>query len=88
VRSETGGRTALPIFREVMLRVYGDPLVGPVPRFPREIEEGIDDYLARQVAQEAVPAERSPVGTGRPIALPPVVPRTPAPAPEAPELKR
>jgi penicillin-binding protein 1A len=44
---ETGGRTALPIFREIMLRVYERRLVGPVPSFPREIEEGIDRYLAR-----------------------------------------
>ncbi len=43
---ETGGRTALPIFREIMLRVYQDQLVGPVPKFPREIEAGIDGYLA------------------------------------------
>jgi membrane carboxypeptidase/penicillin-binding protein len=28
---ETGGRTALPIFREIMLRVYERQLVGPVP---------------------------------------------------------
>jgi penicillin-binding protein 1A len=49
---ETGGRTALPIFREIMLRVYQDKLVGPVPRFPREIEEGIDEYLAMQVVVE------------------------------------
>jgi len=45
---ETGGRTALPIFREVMLRVYEGQLVGPVPQFPRAIEDGIDQYLARQ----------------------------------------
>src|SRR4029434_9457833 len=37
---ETGGRTALPIFREIMLRVYRDQLVGPAPRFPRESGEG------------------------------------------------
>ena len=47
--NETGGRTALPIFREIMLRVYERQLVGPVPEFPREIEHGIDQYLARQV---------------------------------------
>jgi penicillin-binding protein 1A len=47
---ETGGRTALPIFREIMLRVYERQLVGPVPQFPREIEQGIDRYLARQAA--------------------------------------
>jgi penicillin-binding protein 1A len=45
---ETGGRTALPIFREIMLRVYERRLVGPLPEFPREIEHGIDQYLARR----------------------------------------
>ncbi len=49
-QSETGGRTALPIFREIMLRVYKDQLVGRAPRFPREIEDGIDQYLAAQAA--------------------------------------
>ena len=47
---ETGGRTALPIFREIMLRVYERQLVGPIPEFPREVEHGIDRYLARQAA--------------------------------------
>jgi penicillin-binding protein 1A len=50
---ETGGRTALPIFREVMFRVYERKLVGPVPQFPREIEHGIDQYLLRQAALKA-----------------------------------
>jgi membrane carboxypeptidase/penicillin-binding protein len=50
---ETGGRTALPIFREIMLHVYGQQLVGPVPEFPREIEERIDTYLVGQAALEA-----------------------------------
>ena len=45
---ETGGLTALPIFREIMLRIYQEKLVGPAPQFPREIEEGIDEYLATQ----------------------------------------
>jgi penicillin-binding protein 1A len=49
---ETGGRAALPIFREVMLRVYRDELVGPVPDFPAAIEERIDQYLARLAARE------------------------------------
>lgn len=43
---ETGGRSALPIFRDVMLGIYGARLAGPVPQFPREIEDGIDDYLS------------------------------------------
>jgi membrane carboxypeptidase/penicillin-binding protein len=44
--AETGGRTALPIFREIMLRVYRDALVGTVPPFPPEMESRIDAYLA------------------------------------------
>jgi penicillin-binding protein 1A len=45
-RAETGGRTALPIFREIMLRIYEEALVGTVPLFPREMEARIDAYLA------------------------------------------
>jgi len=45
---ETGGRAALPIFREIMLRVYERQLVGPAPEFPSEIEHRIDQYLVRQ----------------------------------------
>ena len=52
---ETGGRTALPIFREIMLRAYRQELVGPVPEFPRAIEEGIDQYLVGQAALKAKP---------------------------------
>jgi membrane carboxypeptidase/penicillin-binding protein len=50
---EGGGRASLPIFREIMLRVYRDEIVGPVPQFPPEIEQGIDEYLATQAAREA-----------------------------------
>lgn len=42
---ETGGRAALPIFREVMLRVYKDQLAGPAPRLPPALEERITLYL-------------------------------------------
>jgi len=42
---ETGGRVALPVFKEIMLRVYRDKLVGPVPEFPAQIEQRISDYL-------------------------------------------
>jgi penicillin-binding protein 1A len=48
---ETGGRTALPIFREIMQRVYQDAVVGGVPRFPREMEERIDAYLVKPVTR-------------------------------------
>jgi membrane carboxypeptidase/penicillin-binding protein len=61
---ETGGRTALPIFREVMLQVYGRQLVGPVPQFPSEIEERIDEYLARQVAPKITPLEDNALQAG------------------------
>jgi penicillin-binding protein 1A len=57
---ETGGRTALPIFREIMLRVYRNKLVGPVPRFPSKIEQGIDGYLAMQAVPEAGGDEPGP----------------------------
>src|SRR5882762_10409547 len=46
---ETGGRAALPIFREIMLLTYQQELVGSAPSFPREIEDGIDQYLRRQL---------------------------------------
>ena len=42
---ETGAMAALPVFREIMLKVYQEKLVGPVPRFPAEIEGNIDAYL-------------------------------------------
>jgi hypothetical protein len=44
----------LPIFREIMLRVYEHQLVGPVPEFPRELEERITQYLARPAAPQAL----------------------------------
>jgi len=36
-----------------MLRVYRQQLVGPVPQFPRAIEERIDQYLVVQAALKA-----------------------------------
>ncbi len=66
-RKETGGRTALPIFREIMLRVYKGQLVGRAPQFPREIEDGIDQYLAIRAQPELRRPERpdpdAPPGT-------------------------
>ena len=63
---ETGGRTALPIFREIMLRIYRDKLVGPAPRFPKAIEDGIDAYLAREafLLLEAEVAPATPILVG------------------------
>ncbi len=42
---ETGGRVALPVFREIMLRVYGDHIAGAAPAFPPGIEQRITQYL-------------------------------------------
>jgi penicillin-binding protein 1A len=42
---ETGGRVALPVFQEVMLRMYGDKIAGPAPSFPPQMEQRITQYL-------------------------------------------
>ncbi|HSG01421.1 MAG TPA: transglycosylase domain-containing protein [Vicinamibacterales bacterium] len=46
---ETGGRVALPVFQDVMLRVYGDGVVGPAPAFPERMEQRITRYLQGQL---------------------------------------
>jgi len=43
---ETGGRVALPVFREIMLKVYAERLAGPAPEFPRGMEARINFFLA------------------------------------------
>src|SRR5271165_1053410 len=42
---ETGALAALPLFREIILKIYQEELVGPPPAFPVEMEENIDAYL-------------------------------------------
>jgi membrane carboxypeptidase/penicillin-binding protein len=44
-QQETGGRVALPVFKEIMLKTYGEKLVGSVPEFPPELERSITIYL-------------------------------------------
>jgi len=46
---ETGGRVALPVFQEVMLRIYRDQIAGPVPAFPPQMEQRITRYLQGDV---------------------------------------
>ncbi len=49
---ETGGRAALPVFREVMLNTYQAKLVGPAPSFPADMEKNIAAYLNGAVTEE------------------------------------
>jgi len=61
---ETGGRAALPVFREVMLNMYQSKLVGPVPAFPANMEKNIQSYLSGEgPLGETVLSLNSP-GTG------------------------
>ena len=55
---ETGGRVALPIFRDLMIQAYGSGLVGPVPRFPDHLEQRLSRALEREreLALPAAPA--------------------------------
>ena len=55
---ETGGRVALPVFKEIMLRVYREKLVGPVPEFPPEMEQSISTYLNSGPVETAAAGNR------------------------------
>jgi membrane peptidoglycan carboxypeptidase len=58
---ETGGRVALPVFREIVLSAYAKKLVGPAPQFPAGMEQRIDVYLKSGSVETTV-------GTGVPPA--------------------
>ncbi|HYU42352.1 MAG TPA: transglycosylase domain-containing protein [Vicinamibacteria bacterium] len=49
---ETGGRAALPIFREVVQGIYTQGLREAAPSFPPEMEQRITDYVAAAAADE------------------------------------
>jgi penicillin-binding protein 1A len=67
---ETGGRAALPVFREVVGQAYARRLLGPVPRFPPEIERDIDGYLSASLgAKEAPPATGEPTPPASPTVI-------------------
>jgi penicillin-binding protein 1A len=57
---ETGDRAALPVFREIMLRVYREKLAGPVPEFPAQMEQNIKAYLKGDSAGTAAVTDISP----------------------------
>jgi penicillin-binding protein 1A len=64
-RQETGGRAALPVFRELMLKIYQEKLVGPAPPFPADMEKSIDAYLRGDLpGREQTPLLTSPSAVG------------------------
>ncbi|MGC0771462.1 MAG: transglycosylase domain-containing protein [Candidatus Acidiferrum sp.] len=64
-RQETGGRAALPVFREIMLKIYQEKLVGPAPLFPMDMEKNIDAYLSGEPpGKEQTPLLNSPAALG------------------------
>jgi len=63
---ETGALAALPVFREIMLKVYQDKLAGPVPVFPADIESNIDAYLNGDL-----PGKEQELSLGSPDAIKP-----------------
>ncbi|MHB8499908.1 MAG: transglycosylase domain-containing protein [Candidatus Acidiferrales bacterium] len=64
-KQETGGRAALPVFREIMLKLYQEQLVGPAPLFPADMEKNIDAYLGGELPEkEHTSILNSPAGLG------------------------
>jgi penicillin-binding protein 1A len=57
---ETGGRVALPVFKEVLLRAYGEKLLGAAPRFPVEMEKHISLFLQNDVMDPAAISGMTP----------------------------
>ncbi|MDI6743218.1 MAG: transglycosylase domain-containing protein [Smithella sp.] len=61
-RKETGNRVALPVFKEIMLRVYREKILGPAPVFPDRMEKNINNYLrSRLVEVEDDPVPESEI---------------------------
>jgi len=54
---ETGGRVALPVFKQLMLSVYREKLLGPVPEFPAQMERSINAYLKGDSVETTAMAE-------------------------------
>ncbi len=67
-RSETGGRLALPVFQEVMLKIYRGKIFGAAPVFPKEIEQHISQYLLNTEVVAPGPSVQSGTGEKRPPA--------------------
>jgi penicillin-binding protein 1A len=80
-QKETGGRVALPVFKEIMLKIYREKLVGPVPDFPTEIEQSISIYLNSDPVETAPVADASLAGMFESCGLNVRATNTPAPSP-------
>jgi penicillin-binding protein 1A len=65
-RNETGARVALPVFQELMLRVYRDKIAGPLPSFPPQMEQRITRYVLGDPAALVVDRTLPIVTTGAP----------------------
>jgi penicillin-binding protein 1A len=63
---ETGGRVALPVFQEVMLRMYHGQIAGPVPSFPPKMEQSITRYLQGEAQALVVDGATSAAVTDAP----------------------
>ena len=63
--NETGALAALPVFREIILKVYQEKLIGPAPRFPVEMEENIDAYLREELPPKDATGFVNPPGVTR-----------------------
>ena len=58
-RAETGARLALPVFRDVVSKIYRERLVGPAPVFPEPLEARITAYLEAARAAKLVTTSHS-----------------------------
>ncbi len=67
---ETGGRVALPVFQELMLKVYRAGIVGRVPAFPDQMEQRITRYL--QGDAPAIVADTAPHVVASSVPLNPI----------------
>jgi penicillin-binding protein 1A len=67
---ETGSRVALPVFQEVMLRIYHDQIVGPAPSFPVQMEQRITSYLQRDAPAPVLDSATAAAATGAPQGRP------------------
>jgi penicillin-binding protein 1A len=63
---ETGSRVALPVFQEVMLRIYHDQIVGPAPSFPFQMEQRITRYLHRDAPAPVLDSATAAAEPGAP----------------------